>query len=232
MIKTRFPLLFFPVLIGILFFLTNDLAAQDANRSRKAVEQDFAPAKNVLNEIPNQPNDNVAKFEGRIFLLLGFSSVLLLISLGCLLLIKKLVFLRKFPPSITPYDIAVNQKTVILSMLLNLLVLPVMIGIVIGLPIFNVPESLMIIFNSVVGIGCIILVIWLFVNTFLLAQSLYVSGCLFICVWTIGFFTPIDLLILLWLSYKATKVLTASGYKVGFLGADLRQFENNSEHEL
>ncbi|GHT35518.1 hypothetical protein FACS189427_04990 [Planctomycetales bacterium] len=69
--------------------------------------------------------------------------------------------------------------------------------------------------------------IWMLSAIYSLANSLQFSGCLILVLWIpLAFTFPfINLLILLWMSRKANKILTAAGYKVGFLGADMRQFQ-------
>ena len=68
--------------------------------------------------------------------------------------------------------------------------------------------------------------IWMIRTMCCLANSLGHSGCLFAIFWvTVGTIIPfLNLLLLLWLSSRATHTLSQAGYKIGFLGADLRQF--------
>jgi hypothetical protein len=68
-------------------------------------------------------------------------------------------------------------------------------------------------------------VIWMIPSIFSLADF-WLTGCLLILYWLlVGFMPFFNVFFLLWLIGDANKTLTGAGYKVGFLGVDMEQFQ-------
>ncbi|GHT41057.1 hypothetical protein FACS189443_2290 [Planctomycetales bacterium] len=214
-------------------YLTGDGIAQDKAEAvkwfRKAAEQGFAPAKKD-SESAQKPRMADVKDE--------FSMVLIYITGICTVLIPYLVILvlliqnnKLKNASLTIlHRIALYQRRINLGILLMFFGIGLIATLVMGTWLCHLSEQQQIVIVGQVGaiLFCVYIyyVIWMLSAIYSLADSLNVSGCLILVLWFLLAPTPgINLLILMWMSRKATKTLTAAGYKVGFLGASMRQFQ-------
>ncbi|GHT43956.1 hypothetical protein FACS189454_00150 [Planctomycetales bacterium] len=203
---------------------------------RKAAEQGFAPAKKD-SESAQKPRMAGVKDE--------FSMVLIYITGICIFLIPFLIILvlliqnnKLKNASLTIlHRIALYQRRINLGILLMFFGIGLIAALVMGTWLCHLSEQQRIVIVRQVGaiLFCVYIyyLIWMLSAIYSLADSLNIFGCLILILWIpLAFTFPfINLLILLWMSRKANKTLTAAGYKVGFLGADMRQFQSTEMYQ-
>ena len=119
--------------------------------------------------------------------------------------------------------VASAQRLLLIAILLKLLILATYMGI----PVVMDDQAVIRAVITVLRIAEILINIFSIVCLFRLALSLRWGGCS-VALLAIGVFVPLLGLILLFIvNGKASTILQQSGYRVGLLGANMRQFNND-----
>lgn len=131
------------------------------------------------------------------------------------------------------YLIALHQRSLLQGIFFGIVFIPVSIFLFLVIEGFlsdSPVETRFQIYTFLFVIPYIAYVLWMFQVIYRLSESTDGSGCFTVIVWFGSSVTTpwLNIILLLWLNRKATKSLVEAGYKVGFLGANLTQFSENT----